>query len=130
MSSNATAFNQRIEARKKSVRDLVANRHAQLAEYAHRTAEEISPVDTGDFRRAWKTVTDDRDLSGWLWNVRSGDAARAGEEIPPIGAFTLSRLVNRDPAGPQIERGSSDQAPQGVLSIVAIRTKEYAESLR
>lgn len=113
-----------MKIRKESVARRVAERHREIAQYAHDTAEELSPVDTGDFQRAWETVGGGS-TGPVLRGTRTGDAVVLGEQVPEVEPFTVTQLINRDPAGPKIENGWSDKAPLGVLAITAERVRAF-----
>lgn len=122
MSSNFAEFDRRLKARADAVPGLITRRHQRIAQYAMDTAEAESPVATGDFKRAWETVTDGG-IGGLLDEERTGDAATYMERVPRLEPFSVTSLINRDPAARRIESGWSDKAPAGVLGTTIQRVR-------
>lgn len=80
-----------------------------------------SPVDTTAFQSNWNYSAEspDRFFSATRLKVR---AVNGVEDLPQRAASFIHYIVNGAPYGPALERGHSQQAPQGV---VGLRTLEW-----
>lgn len=86
-----------------------------------------SPVDTGQF------------ADNWFYGLEAPDTRTHGptgerainnlEEMPKKTSGFVHFLSNSIPYGPELERGSSKQAPQGVVGLTAIEWPSIVEQV-
>lgn len=78
-----------------------------------------SPVDTGRFRANWQVEIGGLPQGTLELDDRTGAAtvSRADAELAGVRAGDTIYLVNNLPYGPALERGSSKQAPAGMVGI-------------
>lgn len=77
-----------------------------------------SPVDTGAFRGNWNYGLETRDA--FFNAARVGKELNNLEELPQKAAGFVHYVSNHAPYGPALERGHSQQAPQGVVALTAL----------
>jgi hypothetical protein len=80
------------------------------------TLVRLSPIDTGRFSSNWNygLETPDTRYNAEEYNVRFVNYM--GEMPNKAGGYTHF-ITNATPYGPYLERGSSDQAPQGMVGL-------------
>lgn len=77
-----------------------------------------SPVDTGAFRGNWNYGLETRDA--FFNDARIGRELNNLEELPKSAAGFIHFVSNAAPYGPALERGHSQQAPQGLVALTAL----------
>lgn len=118
MSSNIRQFDAKLRKRQEAVVPAISDRQRLVAIEGLRTAVRLSPVLTGQFKGSWRLS----DAPNVRWDPvpdPSGDAtvARGIRAVQNMRDFGIVYLVNPAPYGRDIEGGSSDQAPHGVLAL-------------
>lgn len=84
-----------------------------------RTVWNLSPVDTTRFRSNWYYAP----LSpGFQYNpdARNKPEVNNLEDVPKKASRVDHYITNRTPYGPYLERGSSQQAPQGMIVLTQL----------
>ena len=85
---------------------------------AGRRLIERSPIDTGRFQSNWRYGLTTPDL---FTTEKTGERyVHNLDEMPADLLGFRSFITNALPYGPALERGSSTQAPQGVVGLVAV----------
>jgi hypothetical protein len=102
--------------------------HRAVALEAHRGLVLMNPVDSGRMRANWQFGADEPPVGVLDAFDKSGAAtiARAAAEIEQIEPFSNTYSVNNVPYAEEIENGSSQQAPAGVLNVTFSRVKSWA----
>lgn len=79
----------------------------------------LSPVDTGRFRSNWYYYLEapGREYRPEIYTTYQVNNL---DTVPKQAARGTHYIVNRTPYGPFLERGSSDQAPQGMLVLTQL----------
>ncbi len=126
MGSNVRSFNLAIDKQVSAVPKRVEALHKFTAMEALRRVVLMSPVDTGRFKGNWQASVDtpktgELDVS-WPKESASASAARYAMDNgvrvnATIRPYSTSWLVNNLPYAVQLERGTSTQAPHGVLAV-------------
>lgn len=101
----------------------------EVVEEAGRRLIERSPVDTGAFASNWNYGLETRDTRfTTATNIRTLNNLA---EMPSKPAGFIHYISNAAPYGPALERGSSQQAPQGMVGLTIVEWPQVvAEALR
>lgn len=101
----------------------------EVVEEAGRRLIERSPIDTGRFKSNWYYGLETRDTrTSEQTGVRTLNNL---EEMPSKPAGFIHYISNSLPYGPALERGSSKQAPQGMVGLTIVEWPQVvAEALR
>lgn len=77
-----------------------------------------SPIDTGRFKSNWNYSAETPDIhTTQATNVRTVNGI---EDLPQRAASFISYITNSLPYGSALERGSSKQAPQGMVRLTSL----------
>ena len=90
-----------------------------------------SPVDTGRFRGNWQVAIGTVPAGTLELDDTTGAATMSKVEVAAMGLRhgDVIHLVNNLPYGPQLEAGSSSQAPAGMVRLTAQRFPAIAEAV-
>lgn len=128
MASNVRAFNLALQQHGE---ELAAKRieqvHRAVGLEALRGVVLMSPVDTGRFRGNWQQTLD-TPASGVLETTdkSGGPTITAGTAVlSTVPAFSVTWLVNNLDYAVALEKGHSQQAPRGMLSVTAARLRAW-----
>lgn len=119
MGSNVRSFNLAIDKRISAVPKRVEMLHRGVAMEALRRVVLMSPVDTGRFRGNWQASVDTPKAGELDATDKQGGAtiAAGAVVVATIRPYSTSWFVNNLPYAIALERGSSTQAPHGVLAV-------------
>lgn len=92
----------------------VGARGAAFVRAVYQRLVELSPVDTGRFSSNWKLGVDQPDTA------TTQDTTPPAIHVPPLVLGRVYYLTNSLPYAQRLEHGWSKQAPQGIVSIVAV----------
>lgn len=123
MSSNITAFNMALGEEIRAVPDMAALVQRAIALEALRGVVQMTPVDTGRARGNWQ-VSHDTPADGTLDVEDKGGRATIGKgaaEVAAIEPFEHTYLTNNLDYIEELEKGSSEQAPHGMVGVTATR---------
>lgn len=85
-----------------------------------------SPVDTSAFQSNWNYGLETRDA--FFSKEKTGRRELNNlEELPRAAAGFVHFISNAAPYGPALERGSSTQAPQGMVALTALEFESIVE---
>lgn len=123
MSSNIHAFDLALKAEIEDAPEMTAKVQRALALEALRGVVLMTPVDTGRARGNWQ-VTHDTPASGELDVEDKGGRAtiaKGAAEVARIRPYEFTWLANNLPYIESLEKGSSKQAPLGMVGVTAAR---------
>lgn len=114
-SDQLTAFARKAEAAvDQAVREVVFQCGLMLVR--------LSPIDSGAFSANWRygLMTPDLHWNPEERNVFGTGNVRGLDDMPKAAAKYTHHLSNAAPYGPALERGSSNQAPQGMVVLTTL----------
>jgi hypothetical protein len=119
VSSNLKEFELGLDEFENETDRQVEKLHRAVALEALKGVVLMSPVDTGRFRANWQ-VTPGTPATTELDQVDKpgGRTIAAGSaEIAKAQAYSVTWITNNVPYAEELENGSSQQAPQGMLNV-------------
>lgn len=123
MSSNIREFNLAIAREVALVPERIGKVHRALALEAVASIVRMTPVDTGRARANWSVSHDTPSQGSSDATDQSGGAtiAAAAAQVANIQPYEITWIANNLPYIEQLEKGSSKQAPAGMVAVTAAR---------
>lgn len=118
------------DALAKFAEDTETKAHDLVREVVLETGRRViarSPVDTSAFKSNWRYGLETRDA---FFNEAARGITELNnlEELPKRAAGFVHFVSNAAPYGPALERGHSQQAPQGLVALTALEFDSIVEA--